>query len=262
VGKRHSAQPTEFEVLCRFDPMNLQLATWPGKLIKISLGPTFSTEETRSFCLARLEFRDRLFVFFATMYPSLLLSLLATPLAVFAAPAVEIVPRQIAASCSIDTLIKAKGKMYCGVATDKNSLTARINATTTGVVGLVLFNFAWNQTEVGWKVPCTYILRVMAILFFAAFMYFEIYVARHILVPINILSQEAVFALSIVQHGWASFGIWGYYLWQLIENLRHDSVLSSTAQQIPVTLSGIDSCGVLDVQNQSCVDDACRNGLF
>lgn len=171
------------------------------------------------------------------MHPSLL-SLLATPLAVFAAPAAR-------------------------VATDKNSLTAGSNAATTRVVGLVLLNFAWNQAGVvRWKVQCTYILRVMAILFFAAFMYFEIYVARHLLVPINILSQEAVFALSIVQHGWASFGIWGYYLWQLIENLRHDSVLSSTAQQIPVTLSGVDSCGVLDVQNQSCVDDACRNGLF
>jgi hypothetical protein len=173
--------------------------------------------------------------FFVTMHPSLLLSLLATPLAVFAARAVEIVPRQIAASCSIDTLIKAKGKMYCGVATDKNSLTAGSNATTTGVVGLVLFNFAWNQTEVvGWKVPCTYILRVMGILFCAAFMYFEIYITRHLLVPINMLSQEAVFALSIAAHGWASFGIWVYYLWQLIENLRHDSVLSSAAQQIPL----------------------------
>jgi hypothetical protein len=175
----------------------------------------------------------------ATMHPSLLLSLLAT-LAVFAALAVEIVPRQTAASCSIDTLIKAKGKKYSRVAMDQNSLTTGSNAAITGAVGLVLFNFAWNQAGiVSWKVPCTYILRVMGILFFAAFMYFEIYIAQHLLVPINMLSQEAVFALSIVAHGWASFGIWVYYLWQLIENLRHDSVLSSAAQQIPVALSGL-----------------------
>jgi len=59
---------------------------------------------------------------------SLLLSVLATPLAVFAVPAVSLVHRQTAAACSIDTLIKAKGKKYFGVATDKNRLTAGSNA--------------------------------------------------------------------------------------------------------------------------------------
>jgi endo-1,4-beta-xylanase len=62
------------------------------------------------------------------MHPSLLLGLFATPLSVFAAPAVGLVERQTAAPCSIDTLIKAKGKKYFGVATDKNRLTAGSNA--------------------------------------------------------------------------------------------------------------------------------------
>jgi len=62
------------------------------------------------------------------MHPLLLLSLLAAPLSILAAPVVEIVPRQTAAACSIDTLIKAKGKKYFGVATDKNRLTAGSNA--------------------------------------------------------------------------------------------------------------------------------------
>lgn len=112
--------------------------------------------------------------------------------------------------------------------------------TITGVSGLVLFNFAWNQAGVvGWTVPYTYILLIVGLLFFGAFIYVETHMAKHPLVPINMLSKEAVFALSIIACGWGSFGIWVYYLWQLVENLRHHSVLSSAAQQTPVAVSGL-----------------------
>jgi hypothetical protein len=86
--------------------------------------------------------------------------------------------------------------------------------TITGVSGLVLFNFAWNEAGViSWNVPYTYILMIVGILLLAAFVYIEKHVTRHPLVPINMLSKEAVFALSIIACGWASFGIWVYYLW-------------------------------------------------
>jgi endo-1,4-beta-xylanase len=64
------------------------------------------------------------------MHYSMLLGFLAIALSVFAAPTIELVPRQTgaAAACSIDTLIKVKGKKYFGVATDKNRLTAGSNA--------------------------------------------------------------------------------------------------------------------------------------
>lgn len=110
----------------------------------------------------------------------------------------------------------------------------------TGVSGLVLFNFAWNQAGVvGWTVPYTYILLIVGICFFGAFIYVETHIAKYPLVPINMLTKEAVFALSIVGCGWASFGIWVYYLWQLVLNLRHHSILSSAAQQCPVAVSGL-----------------------
>jgi MFS family permease len=112
--------------------------------------------------------------------------------------------------------------------------------TITGVSGLVLFNFAWNQAGVvGWTVSYTYILLIVDVLFFGAFVYVETHIAEYPLVPINMLSKEAMFALSIVACGWASFGIWVYYLWQFVENLRHHSVLSSAAQQCPVAVSGL-----------------------
>ncbi len=68
------------------------------------------------------------------MHFSVTLALLAAPLAVFAAPTVErlepakeLTARQ-ASACSIDTLIKAKGKKYYGVATDQGRLTTGSNA--------------------------------------------------------------------------------------------------------------------------------------
>jgi len=91
--------------------------------------------------------------------------------------------------------------------------TFGLAGTITGVAGLILFNFAWNQAGVvGWHVPYAYILLIVGVLFFATFVYIEIHIARHPLVLINMLSKEAVFALSIVACGWASFGILVYYL--------------------------------------------------
>lgn len=110
--------------------------------------------------------------------------------------------------------------------------------TITGVTGLILSNFAWNQAGVvGWQVLYTYVLLVVGILFFAAFVFVKVHVAQQPLVPIKMLSKEAAFALSIIACGGGSFGIWVYYLWQLIENLRHHNSLPMAAQQIPVAIS-------------------------
>ncbi|KAI9051848.1 hypothetical protein LZ554_004109 [Drepanopeziza brunnea f. sp. 'monogermtubi'] len=112
--------------------------------------------------------------------------------------------------------------------------------TITGVTGLILFNFAWNQAGVvGWTVPYTYVLTAVGILFFAAFFYVEKNVARYPLVSINSLSKEALYALSTIACGWASFGIWVYYIWKLIENLRPHSILSAAVQQSPGAISGL-----------------------
>lgn len=75
--------------------------------------------------------------------------------------------------------------------------------TITGVSGLVLFNFAWNQAAVvGWNVPYTYILLIVGFLFFLAFLYIGVYVTEYPLVPIKSLSKEAMYALSIIACGW------------------------------------------------------------
>jgi hypothetical protein len=101
--------------------------------------------------------------------------------------------------------------------TEGSKPTFDFAGTLTGVNGLILFNFAWNQDAVlGWHVPYTYAHMIVGIIFFAVYCYIEVNVAENPIVPIKTLS---VFALSIIACGWASFGISVYYLWQLVEHL-------------------------------------------
>lgn len=108
----------------------------------------------------------------------------------------------------------------------------------TGVAGLVLFNVAWNQAPiVGWRTPYVCILLVLGLLCFTAFCFIEQRAARP-LVPLKALSGHAGFVLVCVALGWASFGIWIYYLWQMWEVLRKLTPLHATAQMVPDALSG------------------------
>jgi hypothetical protein len=96
--------------------------------------------------------------------------------------------------------------VYCGTSflilplghldpTEGSKPTFDFAGTLTGVTGLILFNFAWNQDAVvGWHVPYTYALMIVGILFFAVFCYIEVNIAENPLVPIKALSKEAVFA--------------------------------------------------------------------
>ena len=47
------------------------------------------------------------------------------------------------------------------------------------------------------------------------------------------------FVLGCVALGWSSFGIWIFYFWQFLENLRGASPLAGTAQIAPAGISGL-----------------------
>jgi MFS family permease len=109
----------------------------------------------------------------------------------------------------------------------------------TGVSGLVLFNVAWNQApNVGWQSPYVVVLLVLGLLFFAAFYIVERKV-RQPLVPVSALKTETYFVLGCVALGWSSFGIFIYYIWQFLGNLRHETPLDITAQLVPASISGL-----------------------
>ncbi|CAD6633530.1 EM14S01-3B_G0005400.mRNA.1.CDS.1 [Saccharomyces cerevisiae] len=113
-----------------------------------------------------------------------------------------------------------------------------VAGSVTGVVGLILFNFAWNQGPVvGWETPYTYALLIVGVVFFAVFGYVEAR-ARYPLLPVRELSSNAAFVLGCIAAGWSSFGIWVYYTWQLMEDLRGHTPLLSSAQFTPAAISG------------------------
>lgn len=116
----------------------------------------------------------------------------------------------------------------------------------TGVCGLILVNFAWNQAPlVGWSKPYIYSLLIVGLVSLAGFLYVELHVAIHPLVPLRGLQKEAGFTLACIAAGWGSHGIWIYYLYLFLEQLRGHSALSACAQTFPVAITG--TCAALSV---------------
>lgn len=109
----------------------------------------------------------------------------------------------------------------------------------TGVSGLVLINFALNQAPiVGWQTPYIPILLAVGLLSTTAFIYIELHVVKHPLIPLRGLHVDAIFALACIAAGWGSHGIWIYYLYLFIEKIRGFSALTACAQTFPVAIIG------------------------
>ncbi|CAG7918011.1 unnamed protein product [Penicillium olsonii] len=100
----------------------------------------------------------------------------------------------------------------------------------TGVVGLVLINFAWNQAcLVGWEVPYTFALLIVGALFLALFLYVE-RTAAFPLLPSSVFKGEVGWVLGCIAAGWSSFGILVFYYYNFLEEIEHNSGLLVTAK--------------------------------
>lgn len=114
-----------------------------------------------------------------------------------------------------------------------------IPGALTGVVGLILINFSWNQAPIaGWQEPYVYVTLILGIIFIAAYFFIEIRYSRHPLVPFDALKSDVAFVLGAVACGWGSFGIWVWYTWQFLLELRGNSPLLGSASFVPVVISG------------------------
>lgn len=108
----------------------------------------------------------------------------------------------------------------------------------SGVSGLVLFNAAWNQGPVvGWSNPYVGVLLGISILSFAAFIIIERRVEQPLL-PVKSLDAPVLFVLSATAVGWASFGVWLFYLWEFLQSLRGHSPLLVSAENAPSAVMG------------------------
>jgi MFS family permease len=108
-----------------------------------------------------------------------------------------------------------------------------------GITALVLFNFAWNQAPiVGWNQPYVIVTLILGVLLVPVFFYVEARVSSNPLIPFDICNSETAFVLGCIACGWSSFGIWFYYAWSFILNLKEVSPLLGTAYVAPVCVSG------------------------
>lgn len=110
---------------------------------------------------------------------------------------------------------------------------------TVGITALVLFNFAWNQAPIaGWASAYIIVTLILGVLLMPTFFWIEIKVARNPLLPMDVFNTSNAFILACVACGWANFGIWIYYFWQILEVLRGSSPLLASAYLSPLTVSG------------------------
>jgi MFS family permease len=118
-----------------------------------------------------------------------------------------------------------------------------ILGSITGVAALILFNFAWNQGPVvGWPTPYTYITMMIGIGMFVVFVFIEKRM-RHPLIHFGVLKVDSLFTLACISAGWSSFGIFVYYILNSLEVLRHQTPLYTSAQFVPIAISGILAAG-------------------
>jgi MFS family permease len=83
-----------------------------------------------------------------------------------------------------------------------------------GVTGLVLFNFAWNQgPAAGWDQAYVYVVLIIGVALLVAFIWYEKKWASFPLVPVYSFTTDTRLVFGCEAMGWASFGIWVYYLW-------------------------------------------------
>ncbi|KAI0432411.1 major facilitator superfamily domain-containing protein [Xylaria sp. FL1042] len=110
-----------------------------------------------------------------------------------------------------------------------------------GVTSLILINFAWNQAVVvGWRHDrdYVYICLLLGIILLPCFFIIETKVATEPLIPFAALTSDVGFVMACIACGWASFGIWLFYLLQFYANLRHGSPLQISAWFSPIPASG------------------------
>ena len=109
----------------------------------------------------------------------------------------------------------------------------------TGVVGLILINFALNQAPlVGWQTPYVYFILIIGIMITAFFILIELKSAESPILPLRDLQPNAAFTLACIAAGWASHGIWIYYINLFLMRIRGVSPLLAQAQTCIVAITG------------------------
>ncbi|GAB7354157.1 hypothetical protein MBLNU459_g4714t1 [Dothideomycetes sp. NU459] len=112
-----------------------------------------------------------------------------------------------------------------------------------GVAGLVLINVAWNNGPLyGWGTPHVYFILIIGLLCLVGFVYVE---ARAVspLLPVAAFNGTVTYTMALVGIGWGSFGIWIYYSWRFLEQVRGQTPLTVSAEYTPALVCGLIAAG-------------------
>lgn len=89
-----------------------------------------------------------------------------------------------------------------------------------GVLALVLINFAFNEgPAAGWDEPFVYVLLIVGAIVACIFAWYEGRYAKYPLIPPSAMTRITKLVLIAVGLGWASFGIWIFYVWCALPKL-------------------------------------------
>lgn len=113
-----------------------------------------------------------------------------------------------------------------------------------GVTGLVLVNVAWNNGPLyGWGTPHVYFILIIGIFALVAFLWVEARAVSPIL-PVSAFTGTVTYTMALVGIGWGSFGIWIYYSWRFLEEIRGETPLTVSAEYTPALICGLLAAGV------------------
>lgn len=113
------------------------------------------------------------------------------------------------------------------VPTNVNGFAMDWYGSILAIIGLILFNFVWNQGPiVGWQVGYVIALLVISVFFLAAFIIYELkYAKSPLLPPVVAKNRHILTILAVIFFGWGSFGIWTFYYYAFQLNIRHLSTI-------------------------------------
>lgn len=109
-----------------------------------------------------------------------------------------------------------------------------------GVTSLILLNFSLTQGPlVGWQTSYIIVLLVISVVLIVCFFIYEVRFCQTPLLPSSVLNIKIGLVLLIIALGWGSFGIWQYYYWVIILELRHYTPIMASLTYIPLLIFGI-----------------------
>jgi MFS family permease len=111
-----------------------------------------------------------------------------------------------------------------------------------GVTGLILFNFSWNAAPLNdrrWEQPYVYIVLIISILHFAAFVTWEAQFAKNPILPLSIFKAPSFAPLMLTLFlVFMSIGIYIWYATVTLYTLRNFTPVLVGVAYLPLTILG------------------------